>query len=81
MISDGAIGPLRTRSRSLIQTQLRKLLEDACPKYRRKRWHPQLANIYSNLLKVSPALSTFTTIAQNRNAWFTTGLHTRQPHP
>lgn len=54
--------PRPTPAEIRIQTQLRKLLEDAGPKYRRKRWHRQLANIYSNLLKVSPALWTFTTI-------------------
>ena len=41
-----------------IQTQLRRLLEDASPKSRRTRWHRQFAN---NLLKVWPALWTFTT--------------------
>jgi transposase len=43
-----------------IQTQLRQLLEDASPKSRRTRWHRRFAN---NLLKVWPALWTFTTIA------------------
>ena len=42
-----------------IQTQLRQLLEDASPKSRRTRWHRRFAN---NLLKVWPALWTFTTI-------------------
>jgi transposase len=42
-----------------IQTQLRQLLEAASPKSRRTRWHRQFAN---NLLKVWPALWTFTTI-------------------
>jgi transposase len=42
-----------------IQTQLRRLLQDASPKSRRTRWHRQFAN---NLLKVWPALWTFTTI-------------------
>jgi len=42
-----------------LQTDLRKLLEDASPKSRRTRWHRQFAN---NLLKVWPALWTFTTI-------------------
>jgi transposase len=42
-----------------IQTQLRALLEDASPKSRRTRWHRRFAN---NLLKVWPALWTFTTI-------------------
>jgi transposase len=41
-----------------IQTELRRLLEDASPKSRRTRWHRQFAN---NLLKVWPALWTFTT--------------------
>ena len=41
-----------------IQTNLRQLLEDASPKSRRTRWHRQFAN---NLLKVWPALWTFTT--------------------
>jgi transposase len=41
-----------------IQTQLRQLLEDASPKSRRTRWHRRFAN---NLLKVWPALWTFTT--------------------
>jgi transposase len=41
-----------------IQTQLHALLEDASPKSRRTRWHRQFAN---NLLKVWPALWTFTT--------------------
>jgi transposase len=42
-----------------LQTELRKLLERASPKNRRNRWHRQFAN---NLLKVWPALWTFTTI-------------------
>jgi transposase len=42
-----------------IQIQLRRLLEDASPKSRRTRSHRQFAN---NLLKVWPALWTFTTI-------------------
>jgi transposase len=40
-----------------IQTQLRQLLQDASPKSRRTRWHRQFAN---NLLKIWPALWTFT---------------------
>ena len=43
-----------------IQTELRRLLEEASPKSRRNRWHRRFAN---NLLKVWPALWTFTTIA------------------
>jgi transposase len=42
-----------------IQTQLRQLLENASPKKARNRWHRQFAN---NLLKVWPALWTFTTL-------------------
>jgi transposase len=42
-----------------IQTELRALLENASPKKARNRWHRQFAN---NLLKVWPALWTFTTI-------------------
>lgn len=42
-----------------IGTELRALLEDASPKSRRTRWHRRFAN---NLLKVWPALWTFTTI-------------------
>ena len=42
-----------------IQTELRGLLEQASPKSRRTRWHRRFAN---NLLKVWPALWTFTTI-------------------
>jgi transposase len=42
-----------------VQTELRQLLEEASPKRRRNRWHRQFAN---NLLKVWPALWTFTTI-------------------
>ncbi|MGN6169760.1 MAG: IS66 family transposase [Solirubrobacteraceae bacterium] len=41
-----------------IQTQLRRLLEDASPKSKRTRWHRRFAN---NMLKVWPALWTFTT--------------------
>jgi transposase len=41
-----------------IQTELRALLERASPKKARNRWHRQFAN---NLLKVWPALWTFTT--------------------
>jgi transposase len=40
-----------------IQTQLRQLLQDASPKSKRTRWHRRFAN---NLLKVWPALWTFT---------------------
>jgi hypothetical protein len=43
-----------------IQTDLRALLEHASPKKARNRWHRQFAN---NLLKVWPALWTFTTTA------------------
>jgi transposase len=42
-----------------IQTELRALLEDASPKSKRNRWHRRFAN---NLLKVWPALWTFTEI-------------------
>ena len=42
-----------------IQTELRQLLEAASPKRQRTRWHRRFAN---NLLKVWPALWTFTTI-------------------
>jgi transposase len=42
-----------------VQTELRALLEDASPKSQRTRWHRQFAN---NLLKVWPALWTFTAI-------------------
>lgn len=42
-----------------IQTELRALLEAASPKKARNRWHRQFAN---NLLKVWPALWTFTTV-------------------
>jgi transposase len=42
-----------------IQTKLRALLEDSSPKSKRTRWHRRFAN---NLLKVWPALWTFTTI-------------------
>jgi len=45
-----------------IQTELRALLEAAGPKSRRTRWHRRFAN---NLLKVWPALWTFTTIAEH----------------
>jgi transposase len=41
-----------------IQAQLRQLLEDASPKRQRNRWHRRFAN---NLLKIWPALWTFTT--------------------
>jgi transposase len=41
-----------------IQTELRALLEAASPKSQRTRWHRRFAN---NLLKVWPALWTFTT--------------------
>jgi transposase len=41
-----------------IQTKLRQLLEDASPKSQRTRWHRRFAN---NLLKIWPALWTFTT--------------------
>jgi transposase len=43
-----------------IQTELRALLEQASPNKARNRWHRQFAN---NLLKVWPALWTFTTTA------------------
>ena len=43
-----------------IQTELRALLEQASPKKARNRWHRRFAN---NLLKVWPALWTFTTTA------------------
>ena len=42
-----------------IQTELRQLLENASPKQARNRWHRQFAN---NLLKIWPALWTFTQI-------------------
>ena len=42
-----------------IKTELRALLEEASPKARRNRWHRRFAN---NLLKVWPALWTFTTV-------------------
>ncbi len=42
-----------------IQTELRRLLEEASPKSRRTRWHRRFAN---NLLKVWPALWTFVTV-------------------
>ena len=42
-----------------IQTELRRLLQDASPKSRRTRWHRRFAN---NLLKVWPALWTFVTV-------------------
>src|SRR3954470_9494201 len=41
-----------------IQTELRRLLEDASPKSKRTRWHRRFAN---NPLKVWPALWAFTT--------------------
>jgi transposase len=43
-----------------IQTQLRELLQAASPKKARNRWHRRFAN---NLLKIWPALWTFTKIA------------------
>ena len=42
-----------------IQIELRRLLEQASPKSRRTRWHRRFAN---NLLKVWPALWTFTSV-------------------
>jgi len=42
-----------------IQTELRQLLENASPKSQRTRWHRRFAN---NLLKIWPALWTFTII-------------------
>jgi hypothetical protein len=42
-----------------IQAELRQLLENASPKSKCTRWHRRFAN---NLLKVWPALWTFTTI-------------------
>ncbi len=42
-----------------IQTELRRLLQDASPKSRRTRWHRRFAN---NLLKIWPALWTFVTV-------------------
>ena len=42
-----------------IQTDLRQLLENASPKSQRTRWHRRFAN---NLLKIWPALWTFTII-------------------
>jgi len=42
-----------------IKTELRALLEQASPKSRRTRWHRQFAN---NLLKIWPALWTFTVL-------------------
>jgi transposase len=42
-----------------IQTELRRLLQDASPKSRSNRWHRRFAN---NLLKVWPALWTFLTV-------------------
>jgi transposase len=42
-----------------IQTELRQLLEQASPKSQRTRWHRRFAN---NLLNVSLALWTFTTV-------------------
>jgi len=47
-----------TREIAPIQTELRALLEAASPKSARTRWHRRFAN---NLLKVWPALWTFTT--------------------
>jgi hypothetical protein len=41
-----------------LQTELRQLLDEASPKSSRNRWHRLFAN---NLLKVWPALWTFTT--------------------
>ena len=45
-----------------VQTELRALLEQASPKKARNRWHRRFAN---NLLKVWPALWTFTIIDGN----------------
>jgi transposase len=42
-----------------VQTELRRLLDQASPKSRRTRWHRRFAN---NLLKVWPALWTFLTV-------------------
>ena len=42
-----------------IQAELRALLQDASPKSKRTRWHRRFAN---NLLKIWPALWTFTTV-------------------
>jgi transposase len=42
-----------------IQTELRRLLEDASPKSKHTRWHRRFSN---NLLKVWPALWTFVTV-------------------
>jgi transposase len=42
-----------------IQAELRQSLQDASPKSQRNRWHRRFAN---NLLKIWPALWTFTTI-------------------
>ena len=42
-----------------VQTELRQLLENASPKSQRTRWHRRFAN---NLLKIWPALWTFTII-------------------
>ena len=42
-----------------VRTELRRLLEKASPKSKRTRWHRRFAN---NLLKVWPALWTFTTV-------------------
>ena len=44
---------------SPIRTQLRRLLDQASPKSRRTRWHRRFAN---NLLKIWPALWTFTSV-------------------
>ena len=59
-----------------IQTELRQLLEDASPKSRRTRWHRRFAN---NLLKVWPALWTFTTIDGSSRP--TTPPNARSAHP
>ena len=59
-----------------IQTELRELLENASPKKARNRWHRQFAN---NLLKVWPALWTFTgSTGSNRP---TTPLSVRSADP
>jgi transposase len=47
-----------------IQTELRRLLDQASLKSRRTRWHRRFAN---NLLKVWPALWTFTTVEPTNN--------------
>ena len=59
-----------------IQTELRQLLQDASPKSRRTRWHRRFAN---NLLKVWPALWTFTTIDGSSRP--TTPPNARSAHP